>query len=90
MPKVKNTFTCDNCQREHPVARRVAVCKPRPSDPSELCAVLWMCSLLCAGVKEPMFEKDLVVGSASYIGSFFDDDKVDETFAKYGYVFLSI
>ena len=87
MPKA---FTCDHCQKEVPVNERVCVCLPRPSDPSELCAVLWCCSLECAGVKEPHFSKTSVVGTPEYIGEFFDDEKVDETFQKYGYIFLSI
>jgi hypothetical protein len=90
MYQTKQTFTCDNCQKECNVKDRVCVCVPRPSDPTELCSVLWMCSLECAGVKEPHFNEKSVVGTPKYIGTFFDDDKVDETFTKYGYVFLSI
>lgn len=84
------TFKCDTCDKEHPLADRVVVALPRPSDPSELCAVLYTCSLACAGVQKPQFNEKSVVGTAQYIGEFFDDDKQDDTFRKYGYVFLSI
>jgi hypothetical protein len=90
MNMCKTKFSCDNCQKEVDVCDRVAVCLPRPSDPTELCAVMWMCSLECAGVKEPHFNKRSVVGTPDYIGGFFDDDRMDDTFQKYGFVFLSI
>lgn len=85
-----NKTTCDSCQKEIDVCDRIVVALPRPSDRSELCAVLYMCSLECAGVKEPHFNKRSVVGTPSYIDGFFDDDRADDTFQKYGYVFLSI
>lgn len=90
MRRSPRRIKCDTCEREIDVHDRVCVALPRPSDPSELCAVLWCCSLACAGVQEPFFDAKGAVGTAQYIGEFFDDDKVDETFTKYGYLFLSI
>lgn len=87
---MSNNIECDVCGKEVARKNRVIVALPRPSDPSELCAVLWTCSLECASAKEPSFGAKGAVGTAKYIGSFFDDDQVDETFQKYGYVFLSI
>lgn len=87
---MSKTICCDVCQKEVARKDRVIVALPRPSDPSELCAVLWTCSFECASAKESSFGAKGAVGTSKYIGSFFKDDQVDETFQKYGYVFLSI
>lgn len=38
-----NMTTCDYCNVEFPKKERVVATQPRPSDPAELCAVLWGC-----------------------------------------------
>ena len=37
------TTTCDFCDTRFPVSERRVVALPRPSDPSELVAVMWGC-----------------------------------------------
>lgn len=34
---------CDYCEVQFEAKDRVVVCQSRPSDPAELCAVLWGC-----------------------------------------------
>jgi rubredoxin len=36
-------FDCDFCGRTTDMALRRPVCQPRPSDPTELVATLWLC-----------------------------------------------
>ena len=37
-------FDCDYCGAEVPMQDRYVAAMPRPSDPTELCAVLWTCA----------------------------------------------
>lgn len=42
--KIKaSPFTCDICDKEFPPQDRRYVIQPRPSDPTELVAVMWTC-----------------------------------------------
>jgi len=43
--------TCDFCFTTFPAHERTVVAMPRPSDPSELCAVMWGCGK-CPNSKE--------------------------------------
>jgi hypothetical protein len=39
-----STFICDHCEQDAPINARWAALTPRPSDPSELVAVMWFCA----------------------------------------------
>lgn len=38
-----HTFECDTCKVKFPLRDRWAHLTPRPSDPTELVAVMWLC-----------------------------------------------
>lgn len=39
-----STFICDQCDQSAPMSARWAALTPRPSDPSEIVAVMWFCA----------------------------------------------
>jgi hypothetical protein len=40
---MSSAFTCDVCDKDTPPGERHIVRVPRPSDPSDLCGVMWTC-----------------------------------------------
>lgn len=36
------TFKCDICEADVPVSERLEVRTPRPSDPTDMCCILWV------------------------------------------------
>lgn len=62
--------TCDDCGETFPTDLRHVVVQPRPSDPTDLCAILWMCTR--CGVKGdlptvPELESRLAAGQLGNI-----------------------
>lgn len=43
MPSTARMTECDFCFAQFPEHERTVAATPRPSDPSELCAVMWGC-----------------------------------------------
>lgn len=73
------TIKCDQCDTVIEAVKRYEVRLPRPSDPSDLCAILWICEA-CAS--------EMGAGVARTPQQWADYIESDEARAK-GYLFLS-
>lgn len=72
-------FECDGCQAQVDDDEKYVVRLPRPSDPTDMCAVLWFCTE-CG---EPQAKPGVCMTEAGW------DEWIEDEGAKQGFLWLT-
>lgn len=81
-----NETKCDACDTTMPFGDRVNVCLARPSDPAELCAVMYICPSCAKQHGEFYIDKKGAMGTHAFLEEQFENGESD----KLGYIWLTV